>query len=69
MSPGYYTAWQKRLDQLIERCSVDPARSYGSEALKLLPEFKMDQFVAKQSFKRAIDDAHLIRGLQEAGLS
>jgi adenylate cyclase len=57
---------------LAAACSLsereEQARSHARETLELLPEFKVEQFVKKQAFKRQNDSEHLTRGLIEAGL-
>jgi TolB-like protein/Tfp pilus assembly protein PilF len=47
---------------------IEQARSKANEVLKLLPSFKTDVFVAKQSFKHAHEAEHLQEGLERAGL-
>jgi tetratricopeptide (TPR) repeat protein len=47
---------------------IDRAKGHAASALRLIPDFSLTRFAAKEPFKRATDREHLVDGLRKAGL-
>jgi adenylate cyclase len=47
---------------------IDRAKACAAEVIRLLPDFSLSRFTAKESFKHATDRQHLLDGLRKAGL-
>lgn len=64
--PDWVQAYMAASHALAHR--MESARELVTEVLRLSPGFSASRFVAKEPYKRPVDQEHLLDGLRKAGL-